>query len=140
MDSNSKHIIPLFEGYCKQSKVDNVDVNCKLGSFLMTLKVASTPESQSIGYQNSKTSPEDNQGILFVYPKETMVAFWMKNVKFPLDILFFNANKEMVHMETMQSDTYPKTYSCPVPVQYAVETKAGWYDRNGKEHLKLHLW
>ena len=140
MDSNSQYIIPLFEGYCKQSKVDNLDVNCKLGSFPMTLKVASTPESQSIGYQNSKTSPEDNQGILFVYPKETMVAFWMKNVKFPLDILFFNANKEMVHMETMQPDTYPKTYPCPVPVQYAVETKAGWYDRNGKEHLKLHLW
>ena len=91
----------------------------------MTLKVASTPESQLIGYQNSETSPEDDQGILFVYPKETHVAFWMKNVKFPLDILFFNSNKEMVHRETMQPNTYPKTYRCPVPVQYAVETKAG---------------
>jgi uncharacterized membrane protein (UPF0127 family) len=101
MDSNSKRIIPLFEGYCKQTNVDNIDVKCRLGSLPMTLKVASTPESQSMGYQNS--------------------------------------DKEMVHRETMQSNTYPKTYHCPVPVQYAVETKAGWYDRNGEKDLKLHL-
>ena len=139
MDSNSKRIIPLFEGYCKQTNVDNIDVKCRLGSLPMTLKVASTPESQSMGYQNSETSPTDNQGILFVYPMETKVAFWMKNVNFPLDILFFNANKEMVHRETMQPNTYPKTYHCPILVQYAVETKAGWYDRNGEKDLKLHL-
>ena len=139
MDSNKIPHIPLFENYCKQSKVDILNIDCKIGSFPINLRIASTPESQSIGYQNHENSPEDNQGILFVYPKETMVAFWMKNVRFPLDIMFFNSEKEMVHMETMQPDTYPKTYSCPFPVQYVVETKAGWCDRNGKEQLKLHL-
>ena len=139
MDSNKINIIPLFEGYCRQSQVDNIKIDCKLGSFPIKLKVASSPESQAMGFQNAKKEPEDNEGILFVYPHETPVAFWMKNVDFPLDILFFNSNKELVKRETMQPNTYPKKYICETPIQYAVETKAGWYERNGDEQLKLHL-
>lgn len=139
MDSNQNISIPLFEGYCRQTQVDNIDIECKLGSFPIKLRVASTPESQAMGFQNAKAEPNDEEGILFVYPHETPVAFWMKNVSFPLDILFFNSNKELVQHETMQPNTYPKTYKCDIPVQYVVETKAGWYDRNGEEQLKLHL-
>lgn len=139
MDSNYSQNIPLFENYCKQEQIDNVDINCKIGSFPITLKVASTPQSQSKGYQHSKSEPSDEEGILFVYPREIPVSFWMKNVDFPLDIMFFNSNREMVHRDTMQPNTYPKRYNCEIPIQYAVETKAGWYERNGDEQLKLHL-
>ncbi len=131
--------IPLFENYCKQTRVDNTELNCKLGDFPIKLKVASTPESQQIGYQYSDQEPTDEEGILFVYPQETLVGFWMKNVKFPLDIMFFNSKKEMVHREIMEPETYPKIYKCNIPAQYAIETKSGWFDRKGNSNLKLHV-
>jgi uncharacterized membrane protein (UPF0127 family) len=139
MDSNQNKPIPLFEGYCKQKQVDNINIDCKLGSFFIKLKIASTPESQSIGFQNAKLEPKDDEGILFVYPHETHASFWMKNVNFPLEILFFNSNKELVQHETMQPNTYPKTYTSNIPVRYAIETRAGWYNRHGEKQLKLHL-
>jgi len=137
MDSNSNRLISLFENYCKQNTVDNKEVDCKLGDFPMKLKIASTPQSQLKGYQHSEQEPSDNEGILFVYPNEIKASFWMKNVNFPLDILFFNSNKELVHAETMSNNSYPKIFSCDSPIQYAVETKAGWYNRHGNKNLKL---
>lgn len=32
-----------------------------------------------------------DQAMLFIYPQDKQVAFWMKNVSFPIDIIFINA-------------------------------------------------
>lgn len=131
--------IHLFENYCKQTQIDNAIIDCKLGDFPIKLKVASTPKSQEIGYQHLDQEPTDEEGILFVYPQETPAGFWMKNVNFPLDIMFFDSKKEMVHRETMEPESYPRVYKCNTPIQYAIETKSGWFDRNGNSNLKLHV-
>jgi uncharacterized membrane protein (UPF0127 family) len=139
MDSKEIKSIPLFENYCKQTTIDDKVIDCSIGEKSIKLKVASTPKSHSIGYQNAKDEPSDEDGILFVYPNECLSTFWMKNVNFPLDILFFNSNKELVGNQTMPTNSYPKTFKCNIPFQYAVETKAGWYDRNGNRDIKLSI-
>lgn len=138
MDSNSKRSIPLFENYCKQDTVDNKIIECDLGNCPMKLKIASTPQTQLKGYQKEK-EPSDNEGMLFVYPSEIQASFWMKDVDFPLDILFFNSNKELVETMTMPKDSYPEIFTCKYPTQYVVETKAGWYDRHGNKDIKLSI-
>ncbi|MEM7289138.1 MAG: DUF192 domain-containing protein [Pseudomonadota bacterium] len=37
-----------------------------------------------------------NQGMLFQYDGETPVTFWMKNVAFPLDIIFISSSGDVV--------------------------------------------
>ena len=84
-------IIPLFEGYCYQDDIDGKEISAVISGTPVKLTVASTDTSKSEGYSN-KSEPEGNEGMMFVFDKEENLGFWMKDVDFPLDILFFNSN------------------------------------------------
>lgn len=69
-----------------------------------------------------------DQGMLFIMEEEALHGFWMKNMKFPLDILWLNKQKRIVHMETRVPPC--KKPPCPVyqseiPAKYVLELKAG---------------
>ena len=131
---NSNTFIPLFEGYCRKNDIDGKNIVARIGKNPLRLKVLSTDESQRKGFMNSN-SPKDGEGLLFVYDIEIPLTFWMKNVKFPLDILFFDSNLKLVDYQTMnpddgsQDDLLPR-YTSKKPARYAVEVPAGWCTNN----------
>lgn len=51
------------------------------------LEVAKTPQQQQMGLMYRPPLP-DNRGMLFDFPSPQPVAFWMKNVPVPLDMVF----------------------------------------------------
>ena len=124
----------LFEDFCKQQQVDSKIVSIKLANKFLKLKIASTPESLMKGYMDSP-EPKENEGILFVYDKSVPLQFWMKNVNFPLDIIFFDSKFNYVNHLTMapdsgKSDSLLPRYNSQSSAQFALELKAGWCDRN----------
>lgn len=138
-----KHIdqIAVFESFCKKNKIDNKDIIASIGGIDLNLKVASTNLSKSKGF-TGLNEPIENNGILFTYEYEDILGFWMKNVPFKLDILFFNANLDMVNGFTMEEydNRDPNIiYNSGVPAQYAVELKSGWIDKNiiNNKNVKL---
>lgn len=56
--------------------------------------VAKTEKDKEIGLSNTSSLPKD-QGMLFVFDKPDYYAFWMRNMKFPIDIVYV-ANKKIV--------------------------------------------
>lgn len=54
--------------------------------------VAKTNTEKEIGLSN-KTSLTDDAGTLFIFEKSDYYPFWMKNMKFPIDIIFINNNR-----------------------------------------------
>ncbi len=68
-----------------------------------------------------------NQGMLFVFEQEGLHHFWMKGMKFSLDIVWLSSQKKVLHLETNVSpDTYPeKIYTSPTPALYVLELPAG---------------
>lgn len=78
-----------------------------------------------------------DQAMLFVFEKEGKQAFWMKNVRFPIDILWLDRNKRIVHIEKnvppCRKDPCP-TYSPSLEALYVLELKAGSVKRH---NLKL---
>jgi len=133
--------IPLFEGFCKKNSIDNKDIVANIGGIDLMLNVASTDESKSKGFIGLE-EPTDDIGMLFVYENEDILSFWMKGVSFPLDILFFNSNLELVDAFTMEPHTKnnnPIIYNCNVTSQYAVELKGGWLNRNITEPSDIKL-
>ena len=87
--------------------------------------------------------PGDDNGMIFVYDNPAILDFWMKNVKYDLDILFFDQNLEFVDQHTMKAyqgedDNDLDIYKSKSPAMYAVELKSGWYNKNSNgDSLKL---
>ena len=70
-----------------------------------------------------------DQGMLFVFPEADYRAFYMKNTKFPLDIIYVDADKKIV---SFQKDAQPNNEtSLPsnVPAKYVLEVNAGLADK-----------
>lgn len=72
-----------------------------------------------------------DQGMLFVFNAPDTVCFWMKDMRFSLDIIWLDAQKEVVHIEkNVSPETFPKTYCPDKPAQYVIELNAGEAARN----------
>ena len=69
----------------------------------------------------------NNEGMLFVFDEQAIQSFWMKDMQFPLDILWIDENKTVVGIErNVSPDTFPQTFSSSQPVVYVLEVNAGW--------------
>lgn len=54
--------------------------------------VAKTDKEQQVGLSNRKQIAK-NQGMLFVFKDPDYYSFWMKEMEFPIDIIYINGNK-----------------------------------------------
>src|SRR3989344_9087768 len=71
----------------------------------------------------------DNQGMLFVFPKEDIHRFWMKDMSFSIDIVWIDSKLKIVGIEkNISPDTYPKTFSPETKSRYVLEIPAGQAD------------
>jgi len=71
----------------------------------------------------------DSAGMFFIFEKDELRSFWMKNTYISLDIIYINSNMEIV---SIQKYTQPKTtYSIPSekPAMYVLEVNAGFTDQ-----------
>jgi len=71
---------------------------------------------------------DEDQGMLFIFESEEMNSFWMLNMKFPIDILWLDSNKRVVHIEAgvppCPREPCP-SYPTPSPALYVLELKSG---------------
>lgn len=74
-----------------------------------------------------------NCGMLFVYNDYENLAFWMKNMHFPLDIIWIRDNKILKISNDLppEGEKPEKTYSADEPVNFVLEVNAGFCENNG---------
>jgi uncharacterized membrane protein (UPF0127 family) len=72
---------------------------------------------------------EDNEGMLFIFPQEEILSFWMKDTRIPLSIAFIKANGRIVQIESMKPYSLD-THVSREKVKYALEVKDGWFMRH----------
>ena len=60
-----------------------------------TVEVVKTKEQRAKGLSGREYLPK-HSGMLFVYPSKGFYSFWMKGMRFPLDILWLNEKREVV--------------------------------------------
>ncbi|MDP3792529.1 MAG: DUF192 domain-containing protein [bacterium] len=96
----------------------------------LTVEIADEPHEQSRGL-SGRDSLDENQGMLFVFKSLLTPSFWMKEMNFPIDIIWLDADKKIIGIEkNVSPDTFPQTFSPPSPVLYVLEVNSGWSDRN----------
>jgi uncharacterized protein len=96
------------------------------GSHNFSLEVADTSQARTLGLSNRASLAADH-GMLFVFPGAPKPqCFWMRDMSFPLDIIWAGANKQVVHIEqNVNPDTYPQSFCPSEPAQYVIELNAG---------------
>lgn len=85
--------------------------------------------------QSDQMQPLDDgahKGMLFVFPFETVLSFWMKDTYIPLDIAYARSDGTIVKTYTMTPlDTENGKYSSQQPARFALEVKAGLFAELG---------
>ena len=69
-----------------------------IGETVFDVEYAVTPEEQQKGLMFVEYMPE-NQGMVFLYSREQTLKYWMKNTLIPLDMLFFDKDMRLIHIE-----------------------------------------
>ena len=93
-----------------------------------SVEVANTEASRAQGLM-FRDEMDADKGMFFVHPANEMQAYWMKNTKIPLDILYFDPQLKLV---SQSRDTPPCSagdqcppYPSTAPAQYVLELNAG---------------
>ncbi len=76
-----------------------------------------------------RSSMPDSAGMLFIFEHSQLRSFWMKNTIIPLDIIYFNENKEIVTIHKYTTPFSEASIFSYKRAQYVVEVNAGFCDR-----------
>ena len=73
-----------------------------------------------------------SEGMLFVFDKSAKYAFWMKDMNFPIDILWLDEEGRVVYMEeNVAVSTYPGYFINEAKAKYVFEINAGMANKLG---------
>lgn len=96
----------------------------------LSLEVADTSALREHGLSN-REKLSTGSGMLFIFDEMGAYGFWMKDMKFSLDIMWLDADKKIVHVEkNVSPDTYPTIFTPSSPAQYVLEVPAGFVDNS----------
>lgn len=99
----------------------------KIGGVILNVEVADTSTERIKGLSGKEELSED-EGMLFVFDKEGYYGIWMKEMNFPIDIVWLDKNKKIIHVENAASpETYPKAFTSSSPALYVLETSANFF-------------
>lgn len=89
--------------------------------------IASSQKEREIGLSETK-SMSDNQGMIFLFDKPDYYSFWMKNMKFPIDIIYISNDTIVTvinNAQLIKDKENPAIYSSTAPADKVLEIKAG---------------
>ena len=99
-----------------------------IGSQKFSAEFVADLQAQAKGLSD-RESLGKNEAMVFVFDKPDVRCFWMKDMKFALDIIWLNSRKQINATEqNLQPSSYPTSY-CHVDAQYVVEVDAGTVKR-----------
>lgn len=100
-----------------------------LGGSVFRAEIVDEPETRARGLSGRTTLGAD-EAMLFVFEADGSLPIWMKGMKFPIDIVWLDQDRRIVHIERhVQPDAEPyHTYESPAPARYVLEVAAGQAD------------
>lgn len=94
-------------------------------------EIAGTPEARTRGLSGREQLGEKS-GLLFIFQESGFYYFHMKDMKFPIDIIWLDDELRVVDITPhLDPRTYPETFSSHRPAQYVLEVNAGFAGRHG---------
>ncbi|MEA2710064.1 MAG: uncharacterized protein QOF78_2665 [Phycisphaerales bacterium] len=120
-------IVALLAGGCGNGSASSGSklptVPMQLGTKTFTLEIANDAAEREKGLMRRDSMSADH-GMIFVFPGEERLGFYMRNTRIPLDIVFINANGVVVSVKQMRPYDANTTYA-DAPAKWAIELNQG---------------
>lgn len=99
-----------------------------IGGRNVQVTVVDTPASRERGL-SGRSGLASDEGMLFVFPSDGKYGFWMKDMRFPIDIVWLSGRGEVLDMRTSVSPaSYPAVFEPKAPARFVLELPAGFTD------------
>ena len=131
----TKQILPKVSVKVKESSTD-ITTGASLKPIrtskgVIYVSVARTPATRAIGL-SGRASMKADEGMLFIFPKPDIYDFWMKDMNFPIDIVWMDADRKIIGVtRDISPETYPKSFISPGKVQFVLEVNANSAEKLG---------
>lgn len=87
--------------------------------------IANTEEKRTKGLGGLSSIPAD-YGMFFIFDRSDYQNIWMKDMLFPIDIIWIDENNKIVHIEkNIYPATYPKIFTAYIKAHFVLELNAG---------------
>jgi len=114
-----------------RSEAETREMRIAGAPFVVELAVTADEHHRGLMYRPGLA---EGRGMLFIYPSDAPRAFWMKNVRIPIDILFLDGDGKLVGISPRAApcrrDPCP-LYRSGAPARYVLELPAGTAERLG---------
>mgnify|MGYP001260753063 CR=1 FL=1 len=111
----------------------NVVFNTASGAHKYAVEVSDNKDTRTKGLME-RDSLDKDKGMIFIFEEERIPAFWMKNMRFPLDMVFMDKNLKVVdyyeNVPACKADPCPH-YMPSTNSKYVVEVNAGTIKESG---------
>jgi len=110
---------------------NHAQVRIKIGDNELLVEVVSTPSSIQQGLSDRTEIGSD--GMLFAFAQPNQPTFWMKDMRFPLDFIWFNDQGSVVQInenipQPSSAAADPVRVSPAQPIQFVLEVPAGFIE------------
>lgn len=120
-----------FQGERASSEADFTKI--RIGNTVLNVEMAKTPSERMNGLSGRSVLPKD--GMLFVFERPGLYSFWMKDMNFPIDIVWLSADMEVVYIkEGALPVSYPENFTPTKDSQYVLEVSSSFVS---KQQVKI---
>ena len=103
----------------------------------LNIEIADTEEERNLGL-SGRTRLDSNAGLLFVFQDPGEYGFWMKDMKFPIDIIWMDESFTVIDVkEDVKPESFPEIFTPPKNILYVLEVNAGFSRAQGIENGKI---
>ncbi|MEK6847999.1 MAG: DUF192 domain-containing protein [Nanoarchaeota archaeon] len=141
-------LIFIFSNVYKNDSTNNLAVSSSIGlpanllnlpdslylnNKKISLIISNTPSIREKGLSGMASLPDDS-AMLFVFERLDKHGFWMKDMNFPIDIIWLDDKYIITHIESnISPDTFPKVFHPEKNSLYVLEANAYFAQENNME-------
>lgn len=119
-----------------QTPKEKYPTKLKVGNNTIFLEVADSSVEHAKGL-SGRTNLSSSSGLLFVFDHPGYHGIWMKDMHFPIDIIWLNESFNLIDIkENVSPETYPEVFTPKLPAKYVLEMNSGETTRH---NLKIGM-
>ena len=124
-------LLMIFCASCRAAALEKKDLTITRQdgtAIIIRAELARTQKEQMKGYMERTRIPEGT-GMLFIFERDQILSFWMKNTPTALSIAYIDSRGTIREIYDMTPFSLASVTS-NVSLRYALEVPQGWFQKN----------